>query len=199
MPEELVDMCSAGVVMYCRESKNWLKVAVVKCSNKASNYWGKLLGTIMSLLILHATTSMLHVPYPLSTLFCNNHSVILHSNSPRVSLPEKQVQADLIQLIKHFLSTNNCQFMWEWGEGHAVEQKGWHNCALPERLNHQADILAKDSLFVGLHGMRVIEGDFPFAPVHFKLSGVRVCGSPRLALEANWGCHKAKSLFDKKA
>jgi hypothetical protein len=198
MPKESVDMCLAGVVMYCQESKNWLKVAVVKHSNKASNHQGELLGAVMSLLILRAASSMLYVLYPLSTLFCDNRGVILHSNSLQVSLLEKQVQADLIQLIKHLSSTNNCQSMWEWVEGHAVEQKGWHNCTLSEHLNHQANILAKGSLLAGLHGTRVIEGDFPFAPVHFKLSDVRVCGSPRLALEADWGYHTAKSLFDKK-
>ncbi len=108
------------------------------------------------------------------------------------------MQADLIRLIKHLGSTNNCRSMWEWVKGHAVESKGRHNCKLPERLNQQADLLAKDSLLAGLHGAPLIDGDFPFAPVLVKISGIRVCGSPRHALEVNWGYRMAKSLFDEK-
>ncbi len=171
---------------------------MVECSNEASNYWGKLLGTYITLLILQAATGNMQGPYPLSILFCNNRVVILHGNSPRVTLPEKQVQADLIHLIKHLASTNNCCSMWEWVEGHAVERKGWHNCTLPERLNHQADLLAKDYLLAGHHGTPLLVGDFPFAPVLVKVSGIRVCGSPQLALEVDWGYRTAKSLFDKK-
>ncbi len=52
MPKKLVDMCSAAVVMYCQESKQWLKVSVVERSNKTCNYRGKLLGTVISLLIV---------------------------------------------------------------------------------------------------------------------------------------------------
>ncbi len=198
MPEKLVGMCSAAVVMYCWDSKNWLKVAVVERSNKASNYWGKLLGAYISLLILQAATGNMQGPYPLSTLLCNNCGIILHGNSPRVTLPEKQVQADLIRLIKHLASTNNCRSMWEWVKGHAVERKGWHNCTLPEHLSHQANLLAKDSLLAGHPGVPLLVGDFPFAPVLVKVSGIRVCGSPQLALEVDWGYRTAKSLFDEK-
>jgi hypothetical protein len=89
MPEKSEDMCLAAVVMYCRDLKNWLKVAVVERSNKASNYQGELLGAYISLPILQAATGNMQGPNPLSTLFCNNCGVILHGNSPRVTLLEK--------------------------------------------------------------------------------------------------------------
>ena len=43
-----------------------------------------------------------------------------------------------------------------------------------------------------------MKGDFPFEIVKLKLSGKRVSGSPRQALEANWGYCAARSLFDPK-
>ncbi len=49
---------------------------------------------------------------------------------------------------------------------------------LAERLNHQSDILAKDSLLSAIAGGSLMEGDFPFEPTRFKLSGKRVCTSP---------------------
>ncbi len=98
--------------------------------------------------------------------------------SSRVPTGEKQQQADLIRLVKHLASTNKCRAVWEWVEGHAVKSKGWENCSLPEWLNHQADLLAKAALMSGLEGGSIMEGDFPFKPVRFKLSGNRVSGSP---------------------
>ena len=41
-----------------------------------------------------------------------------------------------------------------------------------------------------------MKGDFPFEIVKLKLSGKRVSGSPRQALEANWGYCVARPLFD---
>jgi hypothetical protein len=108
MPEDAVDLCSAGVVIYCRASKNWLKVLVAKRSNDASNYRGKLLGTVLSLLILRAATSNSSAPFSHSKLFCDNCGVISHSSSPLFSLSEKQKQVDLIRLIKHLSGTNKC-------------------------------------------------------------------------------------------
>jgi hypothetical protein len=130
MPKEVVDLSSAGVVIFCRASRNWLKVVVVEYLHEASNYWGKLLGTILSLLILQVATTKSVAPYFLSTLFCNNRGVISHSNSPQVALSEKQKHANLIQLVKHLSATNECRFTWVWVEGHAVEWKGWDNCML---------------------------------------------------------------------
>ncbi len=101
MPEDATDICLAGVVIYCRATRNWLKVLVVECYNNASNYRGKLLGALLPLLILRAATVNLVAPYSHAKLSCGYHGVISHSNSPLFSLSEKQRQADLIRLIKH--------------------------------------------------------------------------------------------------
>ena len=43
-----------------------------------------------------------------------------------------------------------------------------------------------------------MKGDFPFKIVKLKVLGKRVSGSPRQALEADWGYHTARLLFDSK-
>jgi ribonuclease HI len=121
MLEDAAGICSSGVIIYCRATKNWLKVLVAEHSNNASNYRGELLGAVLSLLILRAATVNLVAPYSHAKLSCGNPGVISHSNSPPFSLSEKQKQADLIQLIKHLSCTNKCQSTWEWVEGHAME------------------------------------------------------------------------------
>jgi hypothetical protein len=178
MPKESMTLSSAGIIVYCKNTKQWLRVLVTERSNAASNYRGELLGAVLALLILRAATSTMTTPYPQTTLQCNNKGVIGHSNSPLRSLPEKQQQADMIRLVKHLASTNKCRAVWEWVEGHAVKSKGWEYCSLPEQLNHQADLLAKAALVSGLEGGLIMEGDFPFEPVRLKLSGNRGSGSP---------------------
>ena len=83
-------------------------------------------------------------------------------------------------------------------EGHAVERKGYSSCTLPEKLNDQTDKSAKQALVSALKGGHVVNGDFPFELVTLKLSGIKVCSSPRLAIESDWGYRSAQWLFDSK-
>jgi hypothetical protein len=52
MPKESTTLSSAGITIYCRNTKQWLKVSVTGHSKAASNYRGKLLGAVLALLIL---------------------------------------------------------------------------------------------------------------------------------------------------
>ena len=131
-------------------------------------------------------------------LHCDNRGVNSHVNSKLRSLPEKQRQADLIRHIKHISQTMQVQVKWEWVEGHAVEQKGRHRSTVPERLNDQADKLAKAALLLAISGGNAYEGDYPFEMVSIKLTGQQVSGSPRQALQEHWGYNAAKELFGEK-
>jgi hypothetical protein len=84
---------------------------------------------------------------------------------------------------------------WEWVKGHAAERKGKKICSLPDRLNYQADRLAKNALLLAIAGGSIISGDFPFESVKFKLKDTRVSGSFRHSLEADWGYPTAQTLF----
>ncbi len=170
-------------------------VKVIHCGD----YRGELLGAVMALLILRAAMANEDTATRAQqVILCDNRGVISHGNSPLQSLLEKQKQSDLIRLMKLLSSTRKFQPKWEWVEGHAVERKGWCNCTLAERLNHQADILAKESLVSAIAGGSLMEGDFPFKPIRFKLSGTRVCSSPRQSLEKDWGYRTARNLYAEK-
>jgi hypothetical protein len=101
-------------------------------------------------------------------------------------------------LIKFLSGSNTCGSLWEWVKGHAVERKGWRNCTLPKRLNDQADKLAKDALISAISGGSTIEGDLAFEVVKFSFLGNQVHGSPRQALEVDWGYCAAQALYDTK-
>jgi len=153
----------------------------------------------MALLILRAAMAYEDTATRVQqVILCDNRGVISHGNSSLQSLPEKQMQADLIRLTKLLSSTTKFQPTWEWVKGHAVERKGWSNSTLAERLNHQADILAKEALVSAIAGGLLMEGDFPFEPIRFKLSGARVCSSTRQSLEKDWGYQIVRTLYAEK-
>jgi hypothetical protein len=65
-------------------------------------------------------------------------------------------------------------------------------------VNNQVDTLAKKSLLHAISGGNVLQGYFTFELVKIKVSGNRVSGFPRQALETDWGYHTAQSLFSDK-
>ncbi len=102
MVGESTDLCSAGVIIYCRTSQFWLKVSITEWLDSTSNYQGELLGTIIALLIICAASGCGIAPAVQTTvLFYDSHGVVSHGNSPLMLLPEKQKQADLIRLSKY--------------------------------------------------------------------------------------------------
>jgi hypothetical protein len=159
MVEESTKHCSAGVIVYCRSSIQWLKSSIAESSEAASNYWGELLGAVITLLILQASSHNLTGPLLAVTLFCDIRGVLSHGNNPYTALPEKQKQADLICLIKLLSASSNITLTWEWVKGHAVERKGSQGSTLPKPLNNQADKLAKVALLLAIIGGLVMEGD----------------------------------------
>ena len=181
------DLCSTGVIIYCRPSHFWLKVSVTECSDSASNYRGELLGAVINLLILRAAAGVCPTPIVWSlALSCDNRGVISHRNSPLMSLPEteKQKQANLRSDLTGQVLTNKVNTTMEWVKGHTVERKGKKNCTLPERLNNQADRLATNALLLAIIVGSIISGDFPFEPAKFNLKSTQVSGSFHHSLEA---------------
>jgi hypothetical protein len=173
MVEESTKHFLAEVIIYCKSSRQWLKSSIAESLEVASNYHGELLGAVIALLILRASSHNLTRPLPAITLFCNNRGVLSHGNNPYTALPEKQKQADLIRLIKLLSESSNITPTWEGVEGHAVERKGLQGSTLPKCLNNQANKLAKVALLSAMAGGLVMEGDFPFEVVKLKLLGQR--------------------------
>jgi hypothetical protein len=124
MAEESTKHCSTGVIIYCRSSRQWLKSSIAESLEAASNYCRELLGAVIALLILRASSHNLTGPLPAITLFCDNRGVLSHGNNPK--------QADHIRLIKLLSASSNINLTWEWVKGHAVERKGLQGSTLPK-------------------------------------------------------------------
>ena len=78
MSEQSQELCSAGVVIYCRTSWQWLKAAAAISSASASNYRGDFLGAVMALLIIRAAG--IGLTEILAVLHCDNRGVVAHGN-----------------------------------------------------------------------------------------------------------------------
>lgn len=158
MVERSLTTCSALLVIYCQVTRQWLKAAAAEVSDAASNYRGELLGAVMVLLVLCAAGAGIVDAGVIAALHCDNLGVVNHRNRVLMSSTQKQVQADLLRLIKYLVATNPGNARWEWGESHAVEKRGWAGSSLPEQLNDMADKLANEMLVAAIAGGATIEG-----------------------------------------
>jgi hypothetical protein len=105
-----------------------------------------IVGSLTTLLLLQAVGVGLADADIMAVLHCDNHGMVNHGNRVHTLLMQKQVQADLIRLIKYLGVTNPGEALWEWAKGHVVESLGWAGSSLPEWLNSQVDKLAKEVL-----------------------------------------------------
>ena len=72
------EVCSAGLVMFCKISRQTLKCAVAERSAEAGNYRGEILGGIICQLILRAASRRKTSPYRAVAIHCDNKGVIYH-------------------------------------------------------------------------------------------------------------------------
>ena len=56
MANDATHLCSAGIIMYCRTTRQWLKASVAEQLVSESNYRGELLQAVLSTLILKAAS-----------------------------------------------------------------------------------------------------------------------------------------------
>ncbi len=88
MVEELPDLCSAGVIIFCSCSRQWLMSSVPELSDTASNYCGELLEAVIVLLILCVASEGLLQPsltQPSSAIIraCSHTGTAISRNSRR--------------------------------------------------------------------------------------------------------------------
>jgi hypothetical protein len=110
MPDMDPTRCSAATLFLCTSLGRLATTTYCEQTSLdvASNYRGELIGGVMATLVLRALSKMT-IPSPGHTfkIFCDNMGVILHGNNCYKSLPEQQVQIDLINLIQRNLYTLN--------------------------------------------------------------------------------------------
>ena len=87
--------CANGLRTKCTEAE-WFELA--------DNYRAKILGGILTQLVLSAASQDTSLKYMEVTVDCDNNGVVLHGNSPHWALKENQAQADVLRVFKRLIS-----------------------------------------------------------------------------------------------
>ena len=113
----------------------------LKCQHlqSAGSYRGKILGGVMTQLMLHAAAASYHGAIPPVVVNCDNNSVVFHGNNSTQPLPTNQSQADLLRIFKNLVSSQTFRVQYKYATSHADDKKKWQDCSLKERINIKVD------------------------------------------------------------
>ncbi len=96
MKEISPSISSAATMIYCTIAKVRCKCMWAKTLSSAGLYHDKILGGVMTQLILYAAASSYHDTIPPVVVDCDNNGVVIHDNNSLQPLSTNQSQVDLL-------------------------------------------------------------------------------------------------------
>jgi hypothetical protein len=105
MKEISPDMRSAAMIIFCTTTGSLCKRTIAKKSNSAGSYCGEILGAVLAQLIMHAVVQGQRGPYPVIMEDCNNLGIVQHGNKPWRPLSTTQPQADVLTMLKRYITS----------------------------------------------------------------------------------------------
>jgi hypothetical protein len=90
-------------MIYCTQCGSVCKCTIAEKSEAARSYRGKILGAIITQLILHAAVQGKMGPYPIILEDCDKLGIVQHGNTPHRSLSITQLHADLLRVLKRYI------------------------------------------------------------------------------------------------
>jgi hypothetical protein len=198
MKEISPSISSVATMIYCTIAKKRCKCTWAEKSESAGSYQEKILGGIMTHLILKAAATGYKGKIPSIGTDCDKNGILTHGNTPNIPLQTNQTQADLLRIFKNLVSTQTFTVKYKYVQSHADNSKKWQYCTIKEQINIKVDALAKKSLIAAHSTDEFIESDFPNEEVWIEMGGKKITGSPRAELKEFWGQSMAKKFFHKK-
>ena len=98
---------------------------LVEKIDTADNYSAEALGVMTGLLVIKAATTKNYCYLKRLTGHCDNMGIVKHGNIANKAVPEKQVQADLIALIKKVIGELPRKFDYKHVYGHLDKILQW--------------------------------------------------------------------------
>ena len=192
------DICAGSAVIHCVSTDQYAELTwVEKSDNKtASNYRGEILGAIATqLLIKFAIEGRDITGHKPLVLVCDNMGVVKHGNEPRNPLSEKQSQADLLGFLKNLISTSRVGMKLRHVHSHSDKHTRREDMNQDQLINDRADKIVGKALRAAIEENKFITSVFPGEKVSIQVSGVRISGSPKVAITEEWGKRVAIELF----
>jgi hypothetical protein len=149
MPDLHGHYCAAATLFLCKTSGKMAMITYCEKTEKdvASNYRAELIGGVIVTLVFRILSKLVpHQEKHTNKIHRDNMSVVAHGNGLFWSLPERQVQADLIILLRHNIIQSHLQITYCHVYGHLDNHKTFSDLTLPQKLNVMADKLAKECL-----------------------------------------------------
>ncbi len=128
-------VCSATVIIHSITTGSSCKCTIAKNTLYAGSYCGKILGTILTQLILRAAVQGRIGPYPVIIEYCNNKGVIKNGNTPYWPITTTQIQSDVLRVIKQFIIAQPFKLKFLYVASHCYDSKRSANCTHNERMN----------------------------------------------------------------
>eukprot|EP00956_Cyclotella_meneghiniana_P013334 scaffold19185_cov47-Cyclotella_meneghiniana.AAC.7 len=128
--------CSGAFILHCTNTSKEIKGSFVDSSHQADNYKGEFLGALGPLLLLRAAF-MANPQVDAATvkirLYSDNKGVVAHGNKVDEVLKSKEVQADLIRLMKTYSRLIPVQLQWIHVHGHSNDTTPFHKLSLAQQ------------------------------------------------------------------
>jgi hypothetical protein len=198
MKEALPNISLAATMIYCTIAKTQCKCTWAKQSISAGSYCRKILGRVMTQLILNAAASKCHDPIPLVVVDCDNNGVVSHGNKPLHPFPTNQSQATILHVFKNLVAAQPFHVWYKYVQSHANDTKRWQDCMLKKQFNIKVDNPIKKTLEAVHSTGKCIESAFPNKQIWISMEGKKVMGSLRTKLEKFWGWSTIKKVFPQK-
>jgi hypothetical protein len=150
------------------------KCTIAKYSESASSYSGKILGAIITQLILSAAVKGQMGPYQVITEDCDNNGVVLHGNTHSRPLSASQKQSDVLQVVKKLISRQPFVIKFLYVQSHTDDIKDWSECTIKERMNITVDDLAKRALIHAHATNEFFNGVYPLDDFVITMGGQKI-------------------------
>ena len=198
MPLVAWDVSSVAFVIYCMISKGIFHGAVAEQLPAADNYHGKILGGILTNLVLQAASMNCLSPYQRATIICDNQGVIYHGDYPTQSLKEKQAQVDILRIFKDIVSSHPFPIFYQWVKSHHDDKNDWEELTLVEQLNVLINWLAKEVLISAVEKNRFINNTFSGEKMKIYTDQGKITGLIRKAITHHWGRCMSHNILTEK-
>jgi hypothetical protein len=198
MPDRAPASCSAATILLCRIPG---QIAKVTCettdSDTALNYRGELIGGVMATLLLHGLAKFSNnKSQHTHDIYCDNLGVISHGNNYLRSLPEHQVQQDVLILLQWNILMLPSKFRYQYVYRHVDNNAAFSDLTLPHQLNVMADSNAKQALLTDIARPTKQESfNFPMELVRIQISSKKITSSIRSEIYHFWGAKVAHNLL----
>jgi hypothetical protein len=103
MKEISPSISSAAIMIHCTIAKIRCNCVWAKKLTSAGSYQGKILGEVMTQLILYTAATSYHDTILPVLVDCDNNGVVIHGNNSLQPILTNQSQADLLQVFKHLV------------------------------------------------------------------------------------------------